>query len=151
MLKLSNSIIAPILLLSFIMFINACTGENTVDQEAIAESNAPKKVKIKKKQFSSLGSQLFLLCEACHNVEAEGTTKIGPSLHGIFGSKAASKKGFAYSDALKGSSIVWDEATMRSWIKNPAAMVPGTTMAFAGVTDEAKQNALIEYLKEATN
>lgn len=97
-----------------------------------------------------LGKRLFLLCTACHNLKEGEPHKVGPNLHGIFGMKAGLKEGFVYSDALKASSIVWNDEEMRAWIKNPTEYIPGTNMAFIGLTKEKQQDALIAYLKVGT-
>ncbi len=88
----------------------------------------------------------YLVCGSCHSVEP-GKQGIGPSMAGIYGSKAASVAGFSYSDALKGSGIVWTDANLDKWLQSPMKMVPGTRMAFSGVSDAGKRKELIAYLK----
>ena len=46
------------------------------------------------------GKKVFNKCKACHTMKA-GKNKIGPSLHGIMGRKAASVPKFKYSKAMK--------------------------------------------------
>jgi cytochrome c len=60
---------------------------------------------------------------------------------------AGSLPGYSYSAALKSSTLVWDEATLDRWLTNPAALVPGTAMAFAGLPKPEDRAALIAYLK----
>ena len=53
----------------------------------------------------SRGQLLSLACAACHSFNAAGGTLIGPSLHGVFGRRAASVAGFDYSPALASSAL----------------------------------------------
>ncbi len=88
----------------------------------------------------------FAQCVSCHAVEA-GKNGVGPSLAGIFGKTAGSVAGFAYSEANKNSGLIWDEATLDTYLINPMKMVPGTKMTYAGMADPAKRKEVIEYLK----
>ena len=88
----------------------------------------------------------FGQCAACHSV-APGMNGVGPSLAGVFGRKAGSVSGFAYSDANKASGLTWDEKTLDTYLTNPMKMVPGTKMTFAGLPDPAQRKAVIDYLK----
>ena len=54
---------------------------------------------------------------------------------------------FTYSEAMKGSGLTWDEATLDTYLTNPRGLVPGTKMAFAGIKDDAKRAEVIAYLK----
>src|SRR5688572_32471098 len=77
------------------------------------------------------GKAIFNKCRACHQVGENAKNLVGPKLNGLFGRKAGSIEGFAYSEANKNSGITWDEATFREYIKNPRGKIPGTKMVFA--------------------
>ena len=76
----------------------------------------------------------------------EGKKGIGPSLFGVVGRKAGAVADFHYSEANKASGLTWDEATLDRYIANPRAVVPGTTMPYAGLKNDAQRGDLIAYL-----
>lgn len=89
----------------------------------------------------------FKQCAVCHKVEA-GKNGIGPSLAGVFGAKAGHLgAGFKYSQAMLGSGLTWNQATLDRYLKDPKGTVPGTMMSFGGVKDDAQRAAIIAYLK----
>ena len=97
------------------------------------------------------GRILYMQCRACHAVSGESGAKIGPSLAGIFGQPAASVAGYdKYSEPLLAADLVWDEATMDAWIRNPAALVPGNLMAYAGMASDDSRALLVRYLQHVT-
>lgn len=91
------------------------------------------------------GAELFKPCVACHATEA-GSSKQGPSLHGIIGRKAGSLAGYAYSPAMKAFGKAWDAALLDSYLYDPAGTVPGTKMAYPGLKDENDRQDVIAYL-----
>jgi len=88
----------------------------------------------------------FKQCAICHKVEP-GKHGLGPSLANVFGAKAGEAAGFRYSPAMAAADLTWNQATLDRYLDNPQAVVPGTTMAFAGVKDAAKRAEIIAYLK----
>lgn len=97
------------------------------------------------------GERAFGKCNNCHALKAGEAARSGPTLHRLFGAKAAQlQPGYRYSPALKASGIVWDEKTLDAWITKPSAMVRGNRMSFGGMADPAMRKALIAYLKRET-
>jgi len=94
------------------------------------------------------GQQTFGLCRACHQIGEDAQNMLGPELNGLDGRKAGSVPDYAYSEANKKSGIVWTQATFKQYIKNPAAMVPGTKMTFVGINDEQKVADLWAYVSQ---
>ena len=84
-------------------------------------------------------------CAACHSLDYNG---VGPAHRGVFGRQAAHAPGFAYSDALKASHVVWDEASLDRWLADPEKFAPGQRMGIS-VPEEAARRDLIAYLKQA--
>jgi len=95
------------------------------------------------------GKVIYEICAACHSLNA-GENKIGPSLHGVFGSKSGAVEGFEYSIFMKMKNIIWDEEAMDQYIKNPTVFVPGARMLTGGIAEAEKRRKLIQYLKEVT-
>ena len=92
------------------------------------------------------GKAVFARCAICHNVEKDGGNGVGPNLFGIMGRKAASVDGFNYSGPMKASGIVWNDDKLSQWVAGPAKMVPGTKMAFAGITSKGQIADVVAYL-----
>ena len=97
------------------------------------------------------GQRVFnLQCKACHTLEKGGASVTGPNLHGVFGRKAGTATGFEFSEAMKKSGIIWDDATIADYNRDPKGKVPGTKMVFNGVKNAGQLADLVAYLKEAT-
>jgi cytochrome c len=75
----------------------------------------------------------------------------GPNLYGIFGRKAGTQPGYAYSDALKAAGWTWDAARIDQWITDPRAVLAETKMSFVGMKDPKDRTDVIAYLKVATS
>ena len=98
----------------------------------------------------ALGKRLWMQCRACHAAKPGEPPKAGPSLNGVFGAKAGTKPGFAYSPALKASGITWTDATLDAFIASPAKAVKGNRMGFFGMPDAKNRAALIAFMKVET-
>lgn len=88
----------------------------------------------------------FKQCSICHKTEP-GQNTLGPSLANVFGARAGQAPGFKYSQAMVDSGLVWNQANLDRFLADPKAVVPNTTMAFAGVKDAGKRAEIIAYLK----
>ena len=75
---------------------------------------------------------------------------VGPGLHEFFGTKAGSREGFPYSEALRESEFVWTPRALDAWLAQPGRFLPGNRMTFAGVMRQEDRDALIAYLLEVT-
>ena len=85
-------------------------------------------------------------CMVCHSAEPtdEGGAQ-GPVLYGLIGRTAG--KGdpkFNYTKAIKASNIVWDAATLDTFLTNPPALIYGTAMAEI-VAQKRDRDNLIAY------
>jgi cytochrome c len=93
------------------------------------------------------GAAVFKRCVICHTADKGGGDGLGPNLYGILGRKAAARPGFAYSGPLQKAGIIWNEPNLTKWVASPARMVPGTKMAFAGITSKKQQADVVAYLQ----
>jgi cytochrome c len=91
------------------------------------------------------GAKLFAQCKICHAVEP-GKNGLGPTLHGVVGRKAGTLAGFSFSNAMKDSGIVWNNASLSDYLRSPMKSVPGTKMAFAGIANDGNRADVIAYL-----
>ena len=88
----------------------------------------------------------FLTCKTCHAIEA-GVSKIGPSLNKVVGRKAGTAAGFSYTPANANSGITWTPEKLFQYLEGPQRVMPGTKMAYAGMSDPQKRANVIAYLQ----
>jgi cytochrome c len=104
-------------------------------------------------ETSDPGQREFLRkCSICHTLTPDGGHRAGPTLYGLFGRKAGTVPAYPYSDALKSSGIIWTEKTVgRLFDDGPDIVVPGTKMPVQRLKAVTRRDALIAYLKRATD
>ena len=84
-------------------------------------------------------------CAACHSLEYNG---VGPTHKGLIGRRAGTAQGYTYSNALKNSSVVWEEATLSRWLTDPDKFIPGQKM-FVSVPGAKERADIVAYLLQA--
>jgi cytochrome c len=99
-------------------------------------------------QDAAAGEKVFAKCKVCHQIGESAKNLVGPVLNGVVGRPAGTYPGYHYSDANKNSGITWDEATLKVYLKDPKAKVPGTKMVFPGLTSDEDIANVIAYLKQ---
>ncbi|MEM8694714.1 MAG: cytochrome c family protein [Pseudomonadota bacterium] len=95
---------------------------------------------------ATAGEAVFAQCRTCHVTDA-GVNRTGPSLHNIVGREAGQVEGFNYTDANANSGIVWTPEKLFQYLENPARIIPGTRMAFAGLPEAQDRADLIAFLE----
>jgi cytochrome c len=95
------------------------------------------------------GAEVWAKCKACHTLAANGPHIVGPSLHDLFGRKAGTQTGYAYSPAMRESGVVWNEDTLDKYLAATTDFLPGTKM-YGGLTIKQDRLDLIAWLKTAT-
>lgn len=93
------------------------------------------------------GQRVSAQCGACHGFAAADGNGIGPNLSDVFGRTVGAHGGFQYSDAMRSHGGAWDYLALNDFLRGPAAAVPGTKMAFAGIRNEQDRVAMIAYLR----
>jgi cytochrome c len=99
-------------------------------------------------QDAAAGEKVFAKCKICHQIGEGAKNMVGPVLNGVVGRHSGIYEGYHYSDANKNSGITWDEATLKEYLKDPKAKVPGTKMVFPGLTSDDDIANVIAYLKQ---
>jgi cytochrome c len=99
-------------------------------------------------QDAAAGEKVFAKCKICHQIGEGAKNMVGPVLNGVVGRKAGTYEGYHYSDANKNSGITWDEATLKVYLADPKAKVPGTKMVFPGLKSDDDIANVIAYLKQ---
>jgi cytochrome c len=98
------------------------------------------------------GEKVAGRCLQCHDFAKGGPNKIGPNLYGIVGTNHAHAAGFAYSSAMAAlKDKLWGYDELDSFLKSPKAAVPGTKMAFAGLSKTTERVNLIAYLRSLSD
>ena len=92
---------------------------------------------------------VFNRCLACHAIGEDAVNKVGPRLNGVVGRPVGSLDDYNYSRAMltaRDSGVEWTRQNLTRFFKLPKHFLPGTSMAFAGMTDRAEIDAVIDYL-----
>ena len=81
-------------------------------------------------------------CSSCHSPDANGD---GPAHRGVVGRRAGALKDFDYSPALRNSKILWTRATLKAWLTDPEALIPGQGMDYQ-LEDARDREDVVAYL-----
>ena len=83
-------------------------------------------------------------CTGCHAVDK---IKIGPPLRGVYGRNAGRDPQFTYSEAVKNTSVMWDDSTLDRWLTDTESIMPYNDMAFR-LNDSADRANIIACLRQ---
>ncbi|MGI9482600.1 MAG: c-type cytochrome [Hyphomicrobiales bacterium] len=116
----------------------------------LAKGQIPRRFQLK--DGIGLGARQFARkCSVCHTLTAEGANRAGPTLYKLFGRKVGTVKGYNYSPALTGKNFEWNEETIgQLFAIGPENFAPGTKMPLQKMSNAKERNALIAFLKKAS-
>jgi len=83
-------------------------------------------------------------CTGCHDLDR---IKVGPPLRRVYGRTAGKDPHFAYSEAMKATSVTWDESTLDRWLTDTDRVIPDNDMAFR-LNDQTDRANIIAYLRQ---
>ena len=112
---------------------------------AIAVGSAPVRAGDGPVGNPAAGKAVFAKCAACHSVKP-GENRLGPTLAGVIGRKAASVPGYNYSPAMKAAKLTWTRAELDAYLANPRVKLPGIKMIFAGLPSPQSRADVVAYL-----
>jgi len=91
-------------------------------------------------------------CVACHSFDKGGANKVGPNLFNVVGGHRAHMATFNYSNTLAAMKDQnWEYEDLNKFLANPKAVVPGTKMAFAGISSAKERAEVIAYLRSLSD
>ena len=96
------------------------------------------------------GEKAFQRCYSCHSVDPKEQDLEGPNLAGVVGRPAATLRGFRFSPAMRAAGargLVWTEAALDRYLRDPEAMAPKTSMNMPPLRNPRERAAIIAYLK----
>lgn len=116
----------------------------------LAASTAPTTASGSELSLVERGKRQFIRCSSCHSMDPNDNT-FGPHLHSIVGRKSASVADYEYSELMIGKEdIVWTEEYLDEWMERPQEVFADICMPFMGISNPTIRQALIEYMKHAS-
>lgn len=93
------------------------------------------------------GQKVSKKCATCHSFDPDGKNLVGPGLWGVVGRPKGAHAGFTYSEDMKAKGGNWDYNALFTFLKAPKKFMPGTKMAFAGISKPQDIADLVAFLR----
>jgi cytochrome c len=163
-----NKGVAAVLVAGIVFFLTGLIGMNLVSEKrlekpAIAIQGAPAAEAasgtpapaalppiaplLAKADVATGESTVKKLCTSCHTFTEGGKAGVGPNLYGVVGGPHGHMEGFNYTAGMKAKTGPWTFDELNEWLHKPSAYVPGTRMAFAGISNDQQRADEIAYLR----
>ena len=92
------------------------------------------------------GRELFMAwCSNCHGAAA-GESSFAPALFGVFGRKAGTAEGYAYTGRITSLDLVWTAETLDLWLSELSTESPTTSIRHLGIQNRQARAALVAYV-----
>lgn len=93
------------------------------------------------------GAKLFQKkCATCHTIKEGDAHGTGPNLWNIVNNRVGRDKLFHYSFNARTKNIIWDHDTLDAFLKQPKAIIPGTTMIIRPMKNKENRRDIIAYM-----
>lgn len=86
-------------------------------------------------------------CATCHTLYASEPGRQGPTLEHVYDRQIGSVADYSYTPGYRESGERWTGETLDTYLTNPQAMFPGSTMAYRQSKAETRK-IIIDYLRD---
>ncbi|MFK8082351.1 MAG: hypothetical protein AB8B97_18855 [Granulosicoccus sp.] len=94
-------------------------------------------------------NELAAPCLACHSLDSDNHTHVGPSLAGIAGRPIGADRNYTYSEAFTRKASygeVWDRESLDEFLQDPEVFIAGTAMSYPGLPEARDRAILLDWL-----
>jgi cytochrome c len=135
-----------------LLSLGGCGADDRREERLALAGPNPDLAALMKVADPDIGARKFSTCAACHHIRPNAADVGGPNLYGVYNKAlVTNSQRFGYTAPLRDFGGRWDEATLDRWISNPKAMIPATSMQYAGMADPLDRADVIAYIRSRTD